>query len=221
MPRLAQTKTQATMTRLSGCWSPEQCVRRAAHLARGSLLTGAMGALASGCLDAPPTYSAPVQSPPFILGSQVKPDTISVQTVILSNPQTPVHLIVPFRSIDAGEDLVGILFADYDPSKSQTEINNNQWIDAKGSLPADPRPLDEQVRDVKFDWDPSPSRFHGCHTITLQLAHESTFPIDPTTGQFQPGKSAATNPSDIAQITWYFDVRDPSDTSQPTCWGRQ
>jgi hypothetical protein len=206
------------MTRLSRRWSAGLCVRAAAGLARCSLLPAVLGA-ATGCLDTAPTYTAPVQSPPIILGNQVTPSTLSVQTINLSDPQPPVPLKVPFRSIDAGEDLVAILWRDYDPTKPQTTINDTQWLDAKGGLPADSRPLDEQDRVVTFDWDPSPSPFHGCHTVTMHLAHESTYPIDPTTGKFQPGKIAATNQYDIAQVTWFFDVQDPKDPGvKPVCW---
>jgi hypothetical protein len=217
MPRQAKTKTRLGMTRLSRPWSADQCLRAFPRVAWCSLLPAVVGAT-TACLDAPPTYTAPVQSPPIILGSQVVPPTLSVQTI----PLTPRQLKVPFRSIDAGEALVAVLWLDFDPSKSQDQatIFEEQWLDARAGLPADSRPLDEQDRTVTFDWDPSPSRFHGCHTLTIQLAHESTFPTDPPTGKFNPGELAATDPFDIAQVTWWFDVRDPSSQDpHPICWG--
>lgn len=186
------------------------------RLARCSLFAAALGAT-TGCLDTPPSYSAPVQSPPIILGNQVDPATSEVTTIILPHPSQPLK--VPFRSIDAGEDLTAVLWLDFDPSRPQNEIFDQQWLDARSGLPADSRPLDEQDRSVTFEWDPKSSRVQGCHTFTVQLAHESTFPIDPPTGKFQPGELAATNSNDIGQVTWYFDVQDPTNPApKPVCW---
>lgn len=218
MPRQAKTKTRSGMTRLSRLWSAEQCLRAAGRVARCSLIPAVLGA-ATGCLDTAPTYTAPVQSPPIILGNFVDPPTVKVQTITLTTKPFLQTLKVPFRSIDAGEDLVAIFWRDYDPFKSQTEINDNQWLNARGGLPADSRPLDEQDRAVTFDIDASDSRLRGCHTVTMHLAHESTYPVDPKTGTFQPGKLPATNQFDIAQVTWFFDVQDPTDPApKPICW---
>jgi hypothetical protein len=176
-----------------------------------------MGALASGCLDEPPTYSAPVQSPPIVLGNQVSPSTVKPQTIPLNSPPpTLVPLKVPFRSIDAGEPLVAIFWLDLDPLDSQTERNSHLLF--APTLPADARPLDEQDRAVTFDFDATNRA--GCHTVTMHLAHESTYPNDPEHGINDPGKLPPTNQFDIAQVTWFFDIRDPT-RSQPVCWGGQ
>jgi hypothetical protein len=174
-----------------------------------------MGAPTAGCLDAPPTYSAPVQSAPIILGNQVDPPTHVVQPVILTSKPFNKTLTVPFRSIDGGEDLVAVLWVDYDPNELE-----ERWEDARGGIPADSRPLDEQLgRAVTFEWDAA--RFLGCRSVTVHVAHESTYPIDPKTGTFEPGKLPAKDQFDIGQVTWFFDVQDPSDPSpKPICWGR-
>jgi hypothetical protein len=127
-----------------------------------------------------------------------------------------VPLKVPFRSIDAGEPLIAIFWVDLDPSASQVE-KNDSLFDAR-PVADDSRPLDEQVRVVTFNWDAASSP-PGCRTVTMQLAHESTFPVQPNAGVFQPGRLPPTNVNDIAQVTWWFDVRDPGDPSQPICWG--
>jgi len=193
----------------------EQYLRAAERLAWCSLLPAVVGATTS-CFDTAPTYTAPVQSPPIILGNLVDPSTVEVQTITLKNtPPTTQPLRVPFRSIDAGERLVAVFWRDFDPNQTQEEKNNRFLL--APLLPADSRPLDEQDRVVAFDFDASP--FPGCRTVTMHLAHESTYPKDPEHGINDPGKLPATNQFDIAEITWWFDVRDPSLPSQPICWG--
>lgn len=213
MPRPATTKTRSGMTPLSRSGSVRGCIRRCTRLARHSLLLSSVGVV-TACLDAPPTYEAPVQSPPIILGNLVDPPTVEVQTIVL--PTTPVSLKVPFRSIDAGEPLVAIFWRDLDPSQSQTEKNNHLLLSP--ALPPDSRPLDEQDRVVTFGFNAD--AFPGCHTVTMHLAHESTYPTDPANGIRIPGLLPATNQFDIAEVTWFFDVQDPSvDPSlRPICW---
>jgi hypothetical protein len=167
-----------------------------------------------GCFDTAPTYTAPVQSPPIILGNLVNPSTVEVQTITLNVGATPVPLRVPFRSIDAGEPLVAVFWRDYEPNLSQEKKNDLLLL--APTLPADSRPLDEQDRVVAFNFDASP--FPGCHTVTMHLAHESTYPKDPEQGINDPGKLPATNQFDIAQVTWWFDLRDRADPAPPICW---
>jgi hypothetical protein len=205
------------MTRLSGAWLGAQWVPGDIALARRSLLMLAMSASSAGCVDATPTYTAPVQSPPIILGNQVTPPTHKVQTVILkSPPPTTVSLRVPFRSIDAGEGLVAIFWVDWDP----TQPLNRQRPIARG-VRADSSPLDEQNREVTFDWEASTNPpGPGCRTVTMVLSHASNYPIDPENGIFVPGLLPPIDVNDIAQVTWFFDVQDPSDPSpSPVCWG--
>lgn len=162
-----------------------------------------MALVSAACVDSPPTYTAPVRSPPIILGNLVTPPTHQVTRITLTASPTIQPLNVPFRSIDAGEPLISIFWVDYNPNQPNVGL-----LDAP-TVEADSRPLDEQDRSVTFNWDASPP---GCHTVTMALAHASTYP-----SQLEP----PVDQNDIGQVTWFFDVRDPSSPVPRVCWSTQ
>ncbi len=209
MLRRARTKTgtdpNSGMTPLSRATGAPAWIRSAPRLARGSLFAALMALVSAGCVDSPPTYTAPVRSPPIILGNLVTPSTHQVYRFKLDRgtSSTIQPLNVPFRSIDAGEPLISIFWVDYDPNQPNLGL-----LDAP-PVQADSRPLDEQDRSVTFNWDTSP--FAGCHTVTMVLAHASTYP-----SQLEPPRDE----NDIGQVTWFFDVQDQSVPAEqrPVCW---
>lgn len=210
-----QARTRAELQSTPGM----TCVSRAAAgwpsvpwfvaVARRSLFVAVVGTPA--CVDPTPTYTAPVQSAPIILGTKVVPQNVQVLPVNLGSPQP---LLVPFKSIDAGEGLYAILWLDLNPSASQ-EDKNKQLLRPL-SIREDSRPLDEQVdRAAEFDWQATPA---GCHTVTMALSHAQNYPTDPEHGIFEPGHFPPKDPDDIAQITWFFEVQNPNDPGAPPCW---
>jgi hypothetical protein len=191
-------------------------VRSLNVLARASLVLSAIGA--SACFDATPTYIVPAQSPPIILGNQVVPSTVTVNVVTLDETQSlTVPLNVPFKSIDSGEPLVAIFWQDLNPNETQ-EVKNTQ-LQGVISVREDARPLDEQIgREFTFRWTVTQA---GCRIVTMNLSHASNFPTNPEQGIFEPGHLPPTDQTDIAQVSWFFDVRDKSAPTVQPCWSTQ
>jgi len=207
-------ETRPGMTRLSGSRrgpQPDRCQHR---LARASLFLPIMAASATACVDAPPTYTAPEQTPPIILGNLVDPPTVSVVPVTAGTKQT---LTVPFRSVDAGDFLYAILWHDLEPGQSQEEKNAliiRPLVLKEASVPLD----EQQGRAASFVWEANPV---GCRTVTMAISHSKNYPINPEGGVFEPGHLPPIDPNDIAQVTWFFDVQASgasTNPAAPTCW---
>ena len=224
MFRRARTKagpdTSSGMTRLSGFETAWRSVRCLPVLARRSLLPVAVAALSTSCVDPPPTYTAPEQTPPIVLGNKVVPPTISVFRVTVSpNTALTVPLHVPFRSMDGPDNPVtAVVWRDLEEGLSQKE-KNDRFIRAV-SQKEDLRPLDEQEdRTAEFAWEPQA----GCRTVTMEISHEKNYPTDRENGIFEPGHLPPIDQNDIAQVTWFFDVQDSTvdPSERPICWGSQ
>jgi hypothetical protein len=206
MRRLVRMKTDARpkagMTCVSRTHVHSSPSRGLNALAWCSLLVSTVGA--SACFNETPTYTVPGRSTPIILGTQVDPPTVEVRKVSLGFEQA---LSVPFQSIDAGEGLFAIFWHDLATGMTQDQINTQLLTE----VPIDPdsRPLEEQDRTVSFTWPATPA---GCRTVTMALSHATNFSTP-----FVPPK----DPSAVAQVTWFFDVRDPSTPTAPPCWSAQ
>ena len=178
---------------------------RVGHLARRSLVPGAMSLLAVGCIDPPPEYSAPERLPPVILTTGIDPPVTKVATISLQAQQ--VTFDVPFRSDDAGEDLSAFFVLDIATTQ---DIDYSLVKRQVKPVPADPRPfLEQDGRHVTGTWGPlgdDSSRPSGCHTMTMILSHLSNF-----------GEQYETSdPLDVAQVTWWLDIR--SAEGGAVCW---
>lgn len=220
MLRRARTKAGAdpnsSMTPLSRSRASRRFIPSAGGLARRSLLGFLVALPSTGCVDSPPTYTAPETSPPIVLGNLVVPSPVSVITVPLNDTK---HLTVPFRSLDGqlGNSLVAVYWHDLEPGLTQEELNTRFIVPI--SIPEDLGPLDQQQRVASFTWTASPA---GCHTVTMELSHEANFPTDREKGIFEPGHLPPKDQNDIAQVTWFFDVQDKTNpSSTQTCWGTQ
>ena len=183
-------------------------------LARGALLPVVVTAL-TGCLDGTPEYVVPTRAPPVIITSQVLPSTMGLQRIDDTQPPL-LPFDVPFRSEDAGEELAWFLVRDLNPAESRLNQVNIQ----NGTLPADPRPFDEQEeRNFTFNWTWTvPDGLVGCHTVTFILGHASAT---------STRRSSHRDPARAPQVTWWFDfLEDGVDTvtsecPQPVLMGQQ
>ncbi|MFZ5896772.1 MAG: hypothetical protein ACOY0T_37290 [Myxococcota bacterium] len=138
-----------------------------ARLARLWLSSFASMAFLSGCIVAdPPQYRDPERTPPILNLAHATPPMNSV--IVIDRTDTlivndKVMVEVPMRSDDLGEQLYAVLHLDY--TFDSSEVLDVQRVPA-GTL-SDPERTIRVQRDLITD--------PGCHTLTLLVAHESSF----------------------------------------------
>jgi hypothetical protein len=130
--------------------------RRALRHALGLLAA----AVAVGCLEEPPEYTAAVRIPPIVNFSQVVPAFSVVQQVMVG--ADTIHIEVPFRSEDLDEEVLAVMLLDSVPGELPQVISDQK-------LP--PSTFEDMSRTVSTDVTDFGSP--GCHTLTLLLTHVS------------------------------------------------
>lgn len=150
--------------------------------------------LFTGCLDSTPQYSVPALIPPVISVPKLVPLTSAIQPLTTSQLQ----FTIPFRSDDLGKDLFATFVLDFDPASDPASTPELIQFD----VPADPRPFSQQDdRDFGWLWVPIDASLNGCHTVTMILSHRDNY----------TGGYGTKEPSDVAQVTWVFDIESPND----------
>jgi hypothetical protein len=164
--------------------------RGLSRLAWQSLLWLSIMTLVTSCIVAdPPQYTDPARTRPELSAYGAIPSVY--QAVIIQTPSasTP-SFSVPVRSEDVGEELNANFIEDY--GASQKIIYN---------LVIAPSTYDDTSdRKITFFWTSVSSEDTGCHTISILVAHRTSFPtssfvLDPMKGD-----------SDAAIITWWVNV---------------
>jgi hypothetical protein len=159
------------------------------------MLLGSLGcaATATGCLVAEaPEYGPPQQRPPVV--DWTGAITPSPYDLFVVDDDTPtVSINVPFRSEDAGDDILGALYLDL----SDTNRPGQSSLIIQKRVPASS--YDDLNRSWSLNYTPDVT--DGCgHVVTLLLTHESNFDSD----LFAPKASASW---DIASVSWRLNVR--------------
>jgi hypothetical protein len=153
----------------------------------------------SSCVVAdPPEYQEPVQTRPVLDVLKADPTTLRPLVVNL-NDQVPIS--VPVRSEDAGELLSAHFYIDYD-AVTPNIVLNSQNIAA--STYAD------DGRVISFKWTVNLSS-SGCHSLSLIVAHISSFRGDDT-DVLIPEKAA----TDATIVTWWLNVNPATGTPTST-----
>ncbi len=190
-PRAVHTWVEATATRLSQQAREAAGKSGAFALAQRSLLALASMTLISSCIVAdPPTYTDPTQTRPELRAYLAKPPIYQVVSIQLPQVGIP-SFTVPVRSEDNGERLLANFFLDFESTR--VSPLGGQII-APGTL------NDPTDRSISFAWTTVNGASAGCHTITMVVAHESSFTTNPQT----PDMDAAAK--DAAIITWWVNV---------------
>jgi len=201
----------ATATWLSGfrrAASPS--FRLLGHLARGShgklgmLVALAFGCPAlTGCLVADaPEYGPPQKRPPVIDSQSVAPSPY--ETYLINESSPPMNINVPVRSEDAGDDLVGALYVDYNADEEP----------AFWDQPIPASSFDDLERSWSYTFRPDSRVERRCgHKLTLFLMHASSF--DGTR------KIPKDVPWDIASVTWQLNVFPDNANVIESCLGEQ
>jgi hypothetical protein len=161
-----------------------------------------------GCLDTPPSYSKPDQVPPFIIDGQVTPDLTAVVQLQAGVEQ---EFVVPFRSVDVGEDLQANVYLDRDPGQP------GNWRITQ-AVPASPGAFDEDRPPVVFSFRSNALDGPGCHTLTFILAHESQWDFV----ALQGGNpiSLPIDDTKAATVTWWLEITDDSGAPPRLCPGQ-
>jgi hypothetical protein len=174
-----------------------------ARLARRSLtaLSMAFALLAAGCIVAdPPNSSDPEKTPPLLLLGQADPPVFQVMSLSTKDGSTSLPINVPVRSEDAGDELIALLFVDWN-----VDSNAKEPV-AKARVA--PSTFDDANRMISATWDYSgaPS---GCNQLTMLVTHSTNYDWIPST---------YANPADVAIATWFFNVNDEPRGTNPLSW---
>lgn len=163
----------------------------------------------SGCLDSPPSYSKPDQIAPFIIDAQVAPDLTAVVQMQAGLAQ---QFVVPFRSVDVGENLEANVYLDRDPGQPGAWRVHQLVPASQGTFDADRPP-------VVFTFRPTSSLDEpGCHTLTFILAHESQWDFIDLQGV--PVRLPIDD-THAATVTWWLDIADDNSSDPPRECPRQ
>jgi hypothetical protein len=147
-----------------------------------------VGLMSNACLDSPPTYSSPGQVPPFIIEEGTRPRS---DQFIRVDPGDELDLFVQFISVDVGEQVLGVIYLDFE---SDTDL----YPSRRATLTLAPSPLGlEETRDANFAVRVPGSFQAGCHTLTLLLAHQSAWNIS---------GGRPSDPERAARVIWWLDV---------------
>lgn len=164
----------------------------------------------SGCLDSPPSYSKPDQIAPFIIDAQVTPDLTAVVQMQAGLAQ---QFVVPFRSVDVGENLEANVYLDRNPGQPGS-WRVNQLVPASQGTFGEDRP------PVVFSFRPTSSLDEaGCHTLTFILAHESQW--DFVDLEVANPVRLPVDDTRAATVTWWLDITDDNSSDPPRECPRQ
>jgi hypothetical protein len=159
--------------------------------------------VATSCLDSPPSYSQTEQVPPFIITAQVTPELNALVDMKLGQSQ---QFVVPFQSVDVGEDLEGNVYLDRDPGQP------GSWR-VRQVVPASTSGFDAPRPPVTFKFTPRAGLdAPGCHTLTLILAHQSEWDFVELPQIDNPVRLPIDD-TRAASVTWWLQIEgEPGQT---------
>jgi hypothetical protein len=153
----------------------------------------------TGCIvAAPPEYEEPKRTPPILDLYSAKPFTGAVISVDrLENPPVKVEWKVPVRSDDQGEGLFWVQYVD------RTFLG--EAVTSFADVPAST--MDDTTRYVQGSWVPDSHFSKGCHTLSIVIAHNTSWNrvVHPP---------LLLDPSDAALGTWWLNL-DPAPGTDP------
>jgi len=172
-------------------------------LAWRSLLLLSMTLGAGSCIVAdPPEYRAPGQTRPVLNVYSAVPTATRI-LVVYTN-KVPTQFTVQVRSEDAGDELRGVFFLDYQVHPGESPLNGF-------TLPAST--YDNTGREASFAWTPVKGVVtDGCHFVSLIVAHSDSFLSNDNT-HLDPRRAD----DDAAIVTWTVNVNPPPDMSLVNC----
>ncbi len=175
-------------------------------LAQRSLVALLGMTVVSSCIVAdPPTYTDPVQTRPALNAFLATP-VVFQQLVIQLPATTAPTFTVPVQSEDNGERLFANFFLDYQAQAAKASLF------PLGEVNVPPASFnDDTDRSITFVWSGVNTPPPGCHTLTMIVAHESTYVLNTST----PDRALALK--DAALMTWWLNLLpDPTITPPPT-----
>lgn len=133
---------------------------------------GVLGLIATtGCIVAPPPeYEEPQRTPPILDLYSAKPfpgAAISIDRQDGATINDRVEFRVPLRSDDQGEWLLWVLYVDR---------TFNELPVFRADVP--PSTLDDKDRYVEATWKADATYSKGCHTLSIVIAHQSSWNRD-------------------------------------------
>jgi hypothetical protein len=136
-------------------------------------------------LEDPPEYVAATRIPPVVNYSQVVPPLSVVHEV--DSSADSIHVTVPFRSEDLGDDVLAFALLDTVPGREPLVVAESRILGASF-----------EVRSRSVDMLVTEFGEPGCHTLTLLLTQTSNAP----NFRFEvPDETLAT------RLVWWISVR--------------
>lgn len=147
--------------------------------------------LTSGCIVAPPAeFDEPEKTVPVLDLTQASPPVYTVVNLVAPMVE-PLTISVPVRSEDAGDNLYGVLYQDYDFARGRAlridEVPASTFEDAS--------------RSITVDWDYS-GLSDGCYQLALLAVHRTDFDVETS----RPRDSADVQ---YALATWWVNLQTP------------
>ena len=146
----------------------------------------------TGCIVAEAPDYGPSQRTPIYL-SDPHPTPSNLQVLDDKSGPQSISFGVTFRSEDAGEGVISVMYIDYKHLPPQQAKLDKHYHPA--STFDNPRPVTYPVAASSFA-----GRDEVCHSLTLMLMHES--------GWDDQNNVPRGTPSDLATITWFTSVND-------------
>jgi hypothetical protein len=183
--RFSRLSRTSARNRLAFCSALQQ-VNVPVQAVRGQVVVAALSCSAlCGCLEDPPEYVASTRIPPVVNYSQVVPPLSVVHEV--DSSADSIHLTVPFRSEDLGDDVLAFALLDTVPGREPLVVGESRLPGASFEILS--RSVDMLVTEFG---EP------GCHTLTLLLTQTSNAP----NFRFEvPDETLAT------RLVWWISVR--------------
>jgi hypothetical protein len=170
---------------------------RVSRLARESLSWFSIMFIVTSCIVAdPPQYTNPVQTQPQLNGYLASPSLLQVLPVYANAPGPT--FTVPVRSEDGGEELAAVFWEDYGTASTSSRVFSSQYKPAST--------YDDVGRSITSTPFSVGALDTGCHTVTLLVAHISSF-SSANTQTLDPEKAK----TDAAIITWWVNVNPSQD----------
>jgi len=147
--------------------------------------------LAAGCIVAdPPDSSDPEKTPPLLLLGQADPPVYQVKGLSTKDGSPPLQINVPVRSEDAGDQLLALLFVNWNMGLEDSAV---------AKVLVGPSTFDDTDRMISAVWDYTEIPTRGCTQLAMLVTHYTNYDWI---------HSAYINPSDVAIATWFFNVDD-------------
>lgn len=157
------------------------------------LATALSPALTSGCIVAEaPDYGPSQRTPIYLSDPHPSPSNLQLLNDSQIGP-TMLSFGVTFRSEDAGEAVISVMYVDYKHAPAMVAKLDKHYHPA--STFDNPRPVNYPVAASAFA-----GREGVCHSLTLMLMHES--------GWDDGNNVPIGAPSDLATMTWFVSVND-------------